>query len=151
MCVRACVCVYIYSLERETKCLNFKAEEPAKCTYNVILWRIRLMFVPLRLTWRRFTARERHKWRLNVAGDKETYLGLHIKPPLPPLYFYQILTTFGVSARIIKFHGCPSGGNLAEMCGQTDITKVMETVGDCAAASKNRTTDYIGPCYGLNC
>ena len=29
--------------------LCFMAEEPTNCTYNVILWRVRLMFVPRRL------------------------------------------------------------------------------------------------------
>lgn len=62
-------------------------------------------------------------WRIYVAGNNKTYVGILVKCPI----FCQLLTKFGDSRQIfvkktpnIKFHGNRSGGSRADTCGRTD-------------------------------
>ena len=87
-------------------------------------------------------------WRFNVAGNSNTYLGLHVKSPN--------VTKFGVS-----WHGLfnipqyeisrkSSSGSCADTCGETDgrtdITKLIGAFRNRAEAPKNKHLNYY-PLY----
>jgi hypothetical protein len=61
-------------------------------------------------------------WRIYVAGNNKTYLGLHVNC----LYFCPILNKLEVSRQNfinvsnIKFHRNPSSGCRADACGLMD-------------------------------
>ena len=74
-------------------------------------------------------------WRIYVAGNNETYFGLHVMCPTCLSDFNKILKFLGIfplKPLNTKFQGNPSSGNRADTSGQTDMTKLMDAFRACA-------------------
>jgi len=82
-------------------------------------------------------------------GNKQTWSGLHSKLQNTFVRFeskFDFLDRFSQKSAKIKFHGHPSGGSLADTCGQTDghgaATRRLSRLNESARNSPHRLQSF---------